>query len=446
MLGRSVGIVAASALGATAFLIPANVASLSKGPSADLTPVALNAKQQVLQLPCPECAFSDPQQERIKDVEHSEDEEQEFHIQGGANSVVVNLTVSEDGRKLQVNGETIYPVGFQLESMLSQHMYVKQVASSASIEDIESGKARAVPLEVTGSGVSVLEEEVVSDEGHTLVTVLHSIFDLEQQPVTLDAVIIKLLETANGELFLAHVTSEGQRPTHPEFPDFFAPPQWAQDMEKDMHEDMKEMEQDFFSIMPHPHPHGPAENSGEQKECQNLPATLCKMRIMLEDQLRAMRTGALKKLGCHGRKGKGFPAHIKPHFSPFGHDDEEDSRHHGSPHHMRPHGHHHHQKHHFMHSFARGIVAVLVPTMAGVAVGMVVSLVGLFIGRLISFLWIQFYRGGRRGYQSVSLDEEVEIAEEGEMDKKSFAVLEQCEPLPVYEEVPTYEELEKEQK
>ncbi|KAF2213795.1 hypothetical protein CERZMDRAFT_83241 [Cercospora zeae-maydis SCOH1-5] len=446
MLGRSVGILAASALGATAFLIPANVASLSKGPSADLTPVALNAKQQVLQLPCPECPFSEPQQEGIEDVEDNENEEQEFHIQGGATSVVVNLTVSDDGRKLQVNGQTIYPVGFQLESILAQRLYVNQVPSSASFEDIESGKVRATPLEVTGSGVSVLEEEVVSDEGHKLVTIRHSIFDLEQQPVTLDAVMIKLLETADGELFLAHVTSEGQRPTHPEFPDFFAPPQWAQDMEKNMHEDMKEMEEDFFSIMPHPHPQGPAENSDEQKECQHLPATLCKMRVMLEDQLRAMRKGAFKKLGCHGRKGKGFPAHIKPHIFRFGYDGEEGSRHHGNPHHMRPHGHHHHHKHHFMHSFARGIVAVLVPTMAGVAVGMVVSLVGLFIGRLISFLWIQFYRGGRRGYLSVSLDEEEEIAEDDERDKKSFVVLEQCEPLPVYEAAPAYEEVEKEQK
>ncbi|PIA94610.1 hypothetical protein CB0940_07981 [Cercospora beticola] len=441
MFGRSVGIVAASALGATAFLIPANVASLSKGPSADLTPVALNAKQQVLQLPCPECAFSKPQQERIQDLEELEDGEQEFRIQGGANSIVVNLTISEDGQKLQVNGETIYPLG--LESILAQRIYVKQVASSASIEDIESGKARATPLEVTGSGVSVHEEEVVSEEGHKLVTVKHSIFELERQPVTLDEVNIKLLTTVNGELFLAHVTSEGQRPTHPEFPDFFAPPKWAQDMEKEMSKDMKEMEDEFMSILPHPHPHGPADHAGEQKECRHLPATLCKMRIMLEDQLKSMRKGAFKKLGCHGRKGKGF-AHIRPHFLRIGQDGEG---HHGRPHHMRPHGHHHHHKHHFMHSFARGVVAVLVPTMAGLAVGMIVSLVGLFIGRLISFLWIHFYRGGRRGYQSVSLDDEEEIVEEeDDMEKKSYVVLEQSEPLPVYEEAPAYEEIEKEEK
>lgn len=84
--------------------------------------------------------------------------------------------------------------------------------------------------------------------------------------------------------------------------------------------------------------------------------------------------------------------------------------------------------------------------MAGVAVGMIVSLVGLFIGRLISFLWIHFYRGGRRGYQSVSLDDEEEIAEEDDMEKKSYVVLEQSEPLPVYEEAPAYEEIEKEEK
>ncbi|KAI5362031.1 hypothetical protein Slin15195_G056800 [Septoria linicola] len=449
MLGRSVGVAAASALGASAFLIPANIAPFGNDEAAS-APAVLNAKQSIVQLPCSECAFTKKQLGKAEDVEDVESVEDEVWAMGSANSIVVNLSVSEDGQKLQVNGETIYPMNFQLESMLAQKIYVNQVASSASVEEIESGKATTVPLEVTGSGVSVHEEEAVTPEGHTIIPIKHSIFELERQPVSLDDVHIKILKTVGGELFIAHVSTEGHHVLpHPS--DFFAPPKWA-----------KEMEDEVISILSHPHKghHGPPHESSSHQECKNLPATLCKLKTMLEDRLMTMRQGHLskgsfKKGGCHGGKGKGgrpfggrLPTHIRPHFLRIGQDGDETPRHHGRPHHMRPHGHHdghHHHKHHFMHSLTHGLLAVLIPTMAGIAVGMVVSLVGLCLGSLISFLWIKLYRGGRRGYESVRLEEE-DVVEDADIEKKSFVVLETSEPLPVYEEAPSYEEVQTEQK
>lgn len=71
---------------------------------------------------------------------------------------------------------------------------------------------------------------------------------------------------------------------------------------------------------------------------------------------------------------------------------------------------------------------------------MTASLIGLIAGRLIGFLWIKLYRGGRRGYTSVALDETTV----SELDAEKEVVEE--ESLPAYESAPAYEELVKETK
>ena len=65
---------------------------------------------------------------------------------------------------------------------------------------------------------------------------------------------------------------------------------------------------------------------------------------------------------------------------------------------------------------------VLTPIFFGITMGMAVSLLGMLVGRLISFLWIKFVRGGQRGYASVQMSEEA--AEKAEVE----------ELPPVYEE------------
>ena len=454
MLGRSVGIVAASALGASAFLIPTGL--VNEQAAELIAPSGRSAKQSIVQLPCSECVFSAKQKEGTEDIKDVEQTEEEFWIQGGANSIIVNVTISEDGKKLEINGETIYPLGSALDSLMAPRTYVSQVASSASVEDIESGNAKVTPVEVTGSGVSIQDVMANTEDGQSLIPIKHTIFELERQPVSLDEILIQVLKNADEELFLVHVSTEQHHAPRPM--DFFGPPRG-------------DREGDFLSIMPHPHHegheghkgqhHGPPH--GSERECKNLPASLCKLKHMIEEKFMGMRQGhghgfkmgGFKKGGCHGMKGnkKGgrphdgkLPSHIRPHFMRIGKDGDDTPRHHGRPHHMHHDGHHHgHHKHHFMHSFSRGLTAVLIPTMMGVAVGMVVSLFGLCIGRMISYLWIKLYRGGRRGYESVRLEEE-DIVEEADLEKKTFIVLEQSEPLPVYEEAPSYEEAQHEQK
>ncbi|KXS95855.1 hypothetical protein AC578_7885 [Pseudocercospora eumusae] len=442
MSSRKVGAFAltACALRASAFLIPPG---LDDKAGALTNPGILNAKSFALQLPCSECAFTTAQEATVDDVE--EDKEPMFWIQGGANNVVVNLTISEDGERLQVNGETIFPLGWSAQNLMAQRIYVNQVPANTPLEDIAAGKARMTPLEVTGSGVSVMEEELVSPEGHALIPIKHNIFELETQPVSLDSISITILKTSAGELFIAHVETEERSKARPD--DFFGPPP-----EEEMPEG--------FLFPPHfgPYKGKPGPPHGAIKECKMLPESLCKLRNMLEDKIMGMRHG-MRKGGCRGRKHHGLssgklPGHIKPHFLRPGfhqhdaHAEEDGVRHHGRPHHMRPHGHHGHpDRHgHFMHSFSRGLAAVLIPTMAGIAVGMTVSLVGLVIGRLIGFLWIKFYRRGRRGYQSVRLQDDHTTIE---AENEKVIIIEdvpEVDPLPVYEEAPAYEEAAKEQK
>jgi hypothetical protein len=431
----------ACALGASAFLIPPGVALASNEDALTATP--LNAKSFALQVPCSECVFS-PKKEEIKD----EADDDIFWIQGGANAVVLNFTVSEDGERLALNGEDIYPL--QLLSQSLAKTFVDQVPATTTWEDMKSGNARTTPLEVTGSGVVIDSEEMVTPHGDVMVAMKHMIFELEHQPVSVDSVSIKLLKTSDGELLIAHVETVERLPPRPN--DAFGPP--PEELERFL-EPIEEI-MDEFSPRPHHHKGPPPEHVESHKECGMLPAALCKLRNAVEAKVHGMKDGmkaGIRKGGCHGGKGKGrgrpphmgkLPGHIRPHFTRPDHDGEAPPpRHHGRPHHMRPHGHHHHHHEHgFMHSFSSGFAAVLIPTLAGIAVGMTVSLLGLLVGRLISFLWIKLYRGGRRGYASVALDD---TNVDSEMEK-NVLLEKDVEALPAYEHAPAYVEAVNEEK
>lgn len=420
----------ACAVGANAFLLPPSLTPADKADTLSIDVPPVNAKSVILQLPCSECAFSG-KEAKIEDVEAEDDSL--FWIQGGANNVIMNLTISEDGQRLEVNGEAIYPLGLQVANMFhAPKIYVNQVPSSASWEAIKSGNAKATPLEVTGHGVSIVEENVVSPEGDVLIPIKHTIFELEHQPVSLDEVTVQLLKTHKGELLIVHAESTAREAPRPD--DFFGPPP-------------EEMPEDFLFPFPPSKdgpPGPPPADFGKHKECKNLPAALCKFRNIVQDKIIGMKKG-----GCHGRKGGRphlgkLPGHIKPPHFPRPDGIDGKPHHHGRPHHMRPHGHHGHHRHHFMHAFTRGLAAVLIPTMAGVAVGMTVSLLGLLVGRLIGFLWIRLYRGGRRGYASVALDES--SADKADVEKEVMVEEEAIEAPPIYEQAPAYEEAVKGQK
>ena len=403
MLGRSVGIAATCVLGASAFLIPAGIATTS-----DISASIVNPKEQIITLPCSECAFP-YQQEKVA----SADEEDLFRIQGGANSLVLNFTISEDGQKLQLNGKNVYPTAFA-----EPPVHVKQVPSEVGLVDIKTGHALSTDLEVTA--LAMEEQDPLPAGGKDLLlSFVLDIGGLESQRVHLDEVAIKLLQTEEGELLIMRVERVPKSSPDAVFG-------WPADIDS------------------RPSHHGPPHDHKPATECDVLPSALCKLKAIIDSKInQATSHGASspKKGGCRGRKGPPgthLPTHIRPHLVR----PDQDGRppfNHGRPHHMRPHGPHHGHhgpsSHSFWRGFADGLIAVIVPIMAGVAVGMAVSLLGLVVGRTIGYLWIKIARGGRRGSASG-----VTVIEEGENE----GMLAKMEPPPVYEDAPAYEENEKE--
>lgn len=421
MLSRAAGVVAAWALVANAFLLPPTTTD-SKTP--DLALHAVNPTSQTITLPCSECAFPTQQKDRVESVEASDDDL--FWIQGGANSVVLDFTISEDGKAVQLNGQPIYPI--TKASGLDGRMptvYVNQVPSPSSAVEIESGQALSTPLEITASGISVSNEHPASSHGDAVLQLRYYVLGLEHQPIHLDAVDITLLRTSDGEMLIMSLQSISNE-------DMFSP---------------------FAGVDDSPFPPLPAAPGKHHKECKMLPAPLCKFKNMVESKFDEIKHGhgkghgEGKSGGCHGGKGKGhpgkLPSHIRPHLD-FDPKPDGAMPPHGRPHHMRPHGSHHgpHGRFHHpvLHAFVKVLVAVLIPVMAGITVGLTVSLFGLLLGRLIGFLWINLVRGGRRGHASVAQQEV--MLEEGE-DKNLIA---EMEAPPMYEDAPAYEDVSKEEK
>jgi len=422
MLGRTVGILTTCALGASAFLIPPGVAPASDINSDGLSVSIVDPKRQILTIPCPQCAFP-AQQDK---VESENDHDELFWIQGGAENLLLNFTISEDGRLLRMNDMPVYPL--LSGSMGSFGMpSIKQVPAEAALEDVASGIVRSTKLTVTALGVGAGETQSLSPNGDMLVPVKVKIMGLESQPMTLPEVQVKLLQTGDGELLIMETSIM-------ETPDVMVPPM----------SDLDGMSDDM-SFDPHRPFHGPPHHFNHHKECSMLPAPLCKLKSIIESKIdHVMDHGpGVGRMGRPCPDGKGrptghkLPAHNKPHHDIPG-EEGRPRPHHGRPHHMRPHDPHHrgraqYSRHHVLRAFAKGLVAVLIPVMAGITVGMTVSLVGLVVGRLVGFAWIKFARGGRRGPARVTAQEP--IIEEGE-DK---AMLAEMEAPPVYEHAPAYE-------
>ncbi len=148
MVGRSAGIFAASALGASALILPPGIA-LASGDDNGSLPSIVNPKNQLIQLPCPACAFSPSGESTEKDFDDL------LWIQGGANNVVLNFSVSDEGLALELGGKPIYAPSCQTNALLSgESLYVHQV-SADECDDVDS---RKLPLEVTAVGLSTEAE------------------------------------------------------------------------------------------------------------------------------------------------------------------------------------------------------------------------------------------------------------------------------------------------
>ena len=393
MLGRSVGITSLCALVANALILPPGVASSSDH---SLSLSIVDPKSRLIQIPCPSCAFSSSE-ERVED---NEGNDEMFWIQGGANNIVLDFTVSDDGERLELFGEAIYPPQLHRNALLrGQHIYVQQVAAQLSEVDIRSGKVNSIPLEVTSSGWKTESEVPASQDGDVIIPMKFQILGLQGQPMQLDEIEIHLLKTGDGELLILRLERHASSTFLP-----------------------LPLRPHFESLRP------PFEfDESDISECNMLPAPICRFKQMLAEKIQALRHGHSERPGpCPGIAGGAhhLPTHIRPH--------------HGRPHHVRPYYEDdEHHKHPALHSFARSVIAVLIPVMAGISVGLLVSLLGLLVGRLIGFVWITLARGGRRG--SAYVPRYDVTAEEGKM----LLCEDELEPLPAYEDAPAYVETEK---
>lgn len=446
MLGRSVGIVATCcALSTSAFWLPPAPGPEHHHPGAGphgLNPFASSdPKNQVLELPCSSCAFKAP-----KADEEAKEADDVVSIQGGANNLVLNFTVSEDGQELDLNGVPIYPVqaGFDaLGAEKAHHWMINQLPASSSIEELQVDETKGVPLRISGAGTKMSKSKIISANGEEIIPLEFQILSLNDQPMTIDEIAIQLLKDDNGELLILSI-----QPAHKNMMDHFPmsfgpPPPGPPPPPPHEHHDPGEHPDGLLDGPPDGPPGPPP------KECDSLPAPLCRFLHAVDERIEAAKNSRLGRLsGCGGRKGgppHEMPGHFKPHFGPPDADGNRKLES-GMPPHMRPHGphgpkgphgrhgHHGHRHRHALgHAFFMGIVAILIPVMAGIFVGLTVSMVGLLVGKLISWFWVKFVRGGKRGYASVALDEETAEAQVGKSD------IEHAEAPPVYEDSPPYE-------
>lgn len=401
---RSVGFVAACALGASALILPPGIAPANSDDDGSL-PSIVNPKNQLIQLPCPACAFSSKSQSSAN-TKHFDDL---FWIQGDANDILVNFTISDDGQALQLNGKSIYaPTLHRTALISSEPLYVHQVPASASEFEIESGKAKKVPLEITSVGLSTEAEVRASPEGDVIVQLQLNIMGIEGVFMQFDGVRIHLLKSKAGEFLILRLDVVPN--------EVFSP----------------------FPGLPESAPSPPPDmRMPEMKECQMLPTSLCKFRNMIEAKIDDMRHGPPQPppVGFHHPPPHDLPPHINPHNLDL--PPPPPSSRQGKPHHMRPHGgyrhRHGHRGHHGYPSFTRSVISILIPVVAGITVGLFVSLMGLLAGRLVGYCWLRLFPSKRR---SSRRSRRSRRAEEGRIALPR----EIKEPLPPYEDAPAYED------
>ena len=144
--------------------------------------------------------------------------------------------------------------------------------------------------------------------------------------------------------------------------------------------------------------------------------SICRLRALfmyrLHQLIEAAKTGATK-LGIRPCHRKGSPMGELETFNPT-----EEQAHASRPFHDQAMHHGHHSKaSHFMHNAVR---LFLIPAMLGVIGGLTACAIGTIVGQLIAFVWIRFFRGGRRGA--------IRVEEAGTPNEKESLVAEELPP------------------
>lgn len=293
-----------------------------------------------------------------------------------------------------------------------------------------------------------------------LVDIDFQVLGLEDQPIVVDGLSIRLLQDEQGVISIVDIiqTPKNGGLSHE------AAAEPSEDTEQAFKilpiGDLNSHSELDSTRPPRPH-HGLGKHP--RPSCEGMTAPFCRWAQMVEGKMHDAFRGSFNshhapKRPCPGmmrghRKGPHDAAGNKipikggiPKFMPWKYTPETFNK--GTPvrphrgHGPRPHGHHHHRGS-FLHQVAMSakhlFFGFIVPIMIGVAAGMTASLLGMFVGTLIAWTWIKLVRGGRRGYEAVEQveadndDAEVVYQEEKKTLVPADAQDEE-EPLPVYTE------------
>ncbi|KAL9107825.1 MAG: hypothetical protein Q9227_007340 [Pyrenula ochraceoflavens] len=250
---------------------------------------------------------------------------------------------------------------------------------------IRAGDSDTKPLQL-GFALEVLPASQSQDDGSRLYPIHFTVVDVDGHTSQVDTAVVYALQTPEGDLLISKV------------------------------------EKICFTK------HTPG------AQCKT---SMCRLRALflyrLHQLIEAAKKGATK-LGIRPCHAKGSPMGVPEKFNPTEEQAHASSSSHPSHHHGHPMHHGHHSKaSHFMHNAIRLFV---IPAMLGVIGGLTACAIGTIVGQLIAFLWIRFFRGGRRGA--------IRVEEAGAPSEKVALVTEEQDLPPQYTDNEDVETAEKE--
>lgn len=120
--------------------------------------------------------------------------------------------------------------------------------------------------------------------------------------------------------------------------------------------------------------------------------SLCRLRAIIATRLQSLMEAAKERANAakgwvSGRKGCGRGKFAGKDMGMDRHSSHGHNGYHG----------HHHRLHRFGRILYQTLRFFVIPALLGVIGGLMASAIGMLVGRLISYLWIRFHRGGHRG-------------------------------------------------
>ncbi|KAF1988703.1 hypothetical protein K402DRAFT_391419 [Aulographum hederae CBS 113979] len=398
----ALGVCATLAFGAQAFLLPPDVGMESvKGDGAPSL-LAVDPLKQTVTAECQGCK---------------------------ADNIVFNIAVGSDATTLMLNGVQFYPPNLHNEAGPSMPpVTYAPTEESTSSEDLISTQQTS---QVTGWAFHAGTSHT-TPTGEELLDMAFRVVSIDDAAVLVPRVQMTVIKDNEGRLLIHSAHAETAEETQ----------------------------------------------EAVVRECRRWPV-VCRWRQILAAKLSVMRAGIVK--GCGGARHRGgrpghgvlnkipgFPGvhggpprnmHHGPHSFHDGagkpwmqaHGDEKMDGHH-RPHHNghahggRPHAHGHKHHHHMnkLHRVLRKIsmfvMAIVVPVAVGIMAGIVTYVVGMVVGCSLAWVWVRFFRGGKKGYSRVAGAEEE--APMGRRSCEKIGLMEAIEEGDEDEEVaaPAYEE------